>query len=687
MIQLELRTPAQWKKTLVRRMQRAREVRRQKESQWDMNERTIFSTNGLTSPYLTQQGLTPQVITGGAPDAEVPANMGVNYSFKNLRFLHAQLSANPPTVIPRAATSDPEDKRRARCADAVCRYALRQYGLQEIFDQCSLNTLLYGTGLIKHLWDPDLGELLGRRPNGTLITEGDFLIRNVSPWKILIDPDADTIKEIRWVMEEMDVPAEDAFLRWPKRRKTLEKIINEDGEALDTPGKGGGDVLYSYLHGSDNKRESIRVVEYWETGTPANGYLGVYACFLEDGTFLDAPQPSSHAFSAPLNRMERESKKRGRKVKQGPLKASLPFSFFTDIDVPSSPWGKSFVEYEAPLQEIANRMDTVMLENFQAHGVARLILPDGCEVAEGSITNSPYDIVKIKGDSPGGQKPSFMDPMPMPASGPQLRQQIKDGIDDMAGVNESMFGVQSRETAGFAMQYATNQGNMIRRRLFNKYVGITEGVYRNVLDMARMEWDLERSVQVLGREKAFEVLDMKGEDIDGGYDLVVEYGTSLSLDPMTRRDDILKLQPIFEKANISPRTIAGMLKLGEIDDVDDEIRKAEDRQREVFDEIVESDTYIPPEPMMDHEGMIAWAMSYFMSAEFKYLNPREKMLLRKHVTDRAALAAKEKGPATPPAGAQPGGLPPGPAGTATPPAPSTDPTGVTPPGAPALQPG
>ena len=43
-------------------------------------------------------------------------------------------------------------------------------------------------------------------------------------------------------------------------------------------------------------------------------------------------------------------------------------------------------------------------------------------------------------------------------------------------VNESMFGQSSRETAGFTMQYATNQGNVIRRRLFNKYVLLTEAV-------------------------------------------------------------------------------------------------------------------------------------------------------------------------------------------------------------------
>lgn len=61
---------------------------------------------------------------------------------------------------------------------------------------------------------------------------------------------------------------------------------------------------------------------------------------------------------------------------------------------------------------------------------------------------------------------------------------------------------------------------------------------------------------------------------------------------------------------------------------------------------------------MDHENMIAWALDWFMTAEFKYLSDMDKDLCKEHNRLRIELAAKEK---------QPGGLSgqpqaPGPAG-------------------------
>jgi len=52
-----------------------------------------------------------------------------------------------------------------------------------------------------------------------------------------------------------------------------------------------------------------------------------------------------------------------------------------------------------------------------------------------------WDIIKYSGNVP----PSYMEPMPMPNIIPQLQDRFKAGLDDMAGVNDSMFGQQKRE--------------------------------------------------------------------------------------------------------------------------------------------------------------------------------------------------------------------------------------------------
>jgi hypothetical protein len=221
-----------------------------------------------------------------------------------------------------------------------------------------------------------------------------------------------------------------------------------------------------------------------------------------------------------------------------------------------------------------------------------------------------------------------------------------------------MFGQMQRETSGFSLQYATNQGNLIRRRLFNKYVTFVENIYKAYLNLIRKHWDETHIIYVLGKEKAFEAISIKGADIDGGYDLVCEYGASLSLDPTTRREEILTMQPLFEKAGIPTKTILSLLKLNELEEVYDILQLSEERQREIFEEMISSGRYIAPEEMQEHKGMLDYCYYYVMTAEFKYLPPEKQALILQHIKAREQMAASStmpQAPGTP--GPVPQGLP------------------------------
>lgn len=304
------------------------------------------------------------------------------------------------------------------------------------------------------------------------------------------------------------------------------------------------------------------------------------------------------------------------------------------------------------------------IDNIRAHGISRMVLPEGSEVSDDSITDSTWDIVKLSGSVP----PHFVNPpSPMQDMSP-MRDRLQRNLDDTYGVNDTMFGQMQRETSGSALQYATNQGNMIRRRLFNKYVLLTESVYKTYLKLVRKHWDVGKVIQVVGREKIVEAVEIKGADIDGGFDMQVEYGASLSLDPQTRRQEIMTMQPLFEKANVPPRIQLQMMKLNELEGMYDIIQMAEDRQKEIFDIMLATGEYITPEKFQDHQNMIAYALQYFMTREFADLDPEFQEMCRQHVEDRRQVAAQEMQP--------PSGMPPGPAPAMQPAAPpATGPAG------------
>jgi hypothetical protein len=283
-------------------------------------------------------------------------------------------------------------------------------------------------------------------------------------------------------------------------------------------------------------------------------------------------------------------------------------------------------------------LDSAVLDSLMAHACYRLILPEGTEVAADSPSNSPWDVTKITGNQP----PYFMNPPSMPPDMSNYRALVKTGIDEMSGVNESMFGNQSREQAGSLMQYAVNQGSQIRRRLFNKYAKTVENIHKDFLDVVRDHWDTKRKISVLGKEKALETKDIDGMDVDGGFDIISEFGTSLALDPITRRQEILQLQPLFEAAGVPKRTTLRLMKLNELSEMYDEIDLAEDRQREYVERMLLEGVYIPPEPFEDHENMLIFLKRYVMQREFTVLKQEERDRVRKHLIERVKMSVEEK---------------------------------------------
>lgn len=642
-------TDQQAKKEIKERFQYAVTSRKYMEDRWQRNEVAIFSHTGTGAlPHLGSSIETfYQIGLPGIDNSD--ADINVSYAFKNLRFIHAQMSANPPSVVMRPNSSDPDDRRAADGADRVVRYAIRHYNMQERVDQASLQALTYGTGVAKLVWDSTRGEIVEyNEEENEVILEGDINVTIPHIWNIFIDPDAQCIDDIKWVIERIYIDFDEAVSRWPERRELLEKArIARDQEKSD-------DMTSSMIQ--NDRYNMVELLEYWETGLPSNGFLGRYALTTTSGDSLVPCRPSPNVFpvESSVNSLRRRKLQpdiyRDKREKL-PRKAQLPYHFLTDVDVPNKVWGKSFLDYIAHLQNNLNRIDTSYIDYIQANGRAKILVPAGTEITE--MDNTNWDVTKYE----GAQPPHFMEVPQLPSEMALVRQYLLNGINDVSGINESMLGVQSREQSGASMQYASNQGNMIRRRLFNKYVLFVEKLYKNLLRLVANHWDVERIIHVIGKEKALEAVEIKGMDIDGGYDVIGEYGVSLSLDPMTRREEIITLQPLLKEAGIQPRTVLKFLKLNELEGMYDQLQLAEDRQMEYFEEMIGTGKYIAPEMFQDHENMIAYAMQYFMTVEFKYLDPELQALCHQHIVERAGMPAKEKmilaGNQTPPPGAVP----------------------------------
>jgi hypothetical protein len=646
------------KQEILKRFKNASDVRRALEDQWIVNEQSVYSTSDSAVTSSINSSLESALQVGMASVDGGSSSVNINYTFKNLRFIHAQMSSNPPMIAVSPTTSDQEDRRRADAADRIIRWSLRHYSMQEKVDQLSLHALVYGTGIIKTTWDATKGDILSfDQETDELEMEGDISVTVPFIWNLFLDPDAKSWDEVKYVIERVYMDYEEAMSRWPGKQDELKAAKLDKG--ADTP-YNSNRQRSSQIR--DERYNSVELLEYWEIGLPTNGYLGRYCITTPNGDVIEPTRPNPFRFRtagavSEIESLDISDEEKEARLESLPEKAKLPFHILTDIDVPNVVWGRSFIQYTAAIQDNLNRLDSAVLDNIQAHGVARMVVPESSDVDD-ALSNSPWDVIKISGNQP----PYFVNAPQMMPEMSKSRVDYINGINDISGVNEAMFGQQSREQSGASMQYATNQGNMVRRRLFNKYTLVVESVYKSILSLVTKHWSTIRTINVLGEENAMEAVDVKGMDVDGGYDVRGEYGTTLSLDPISRREELLQLQPLFEKAGVPTRTTMKLLRLNELEGLFDTIKLAENRQKEIFDEMLANDIYIAPEELEDHENMINHALSWFMSSEFKYLSPEAKTMCKQHVKDRIKLAASEKSEAAPPpaAPAMPGmpGLPP-----------------------------
>lgn len=625
------------KKEILKRFANASEARKRFEDRWARNERIIYSTN----PAALNTGMSGALETDYLNSQGSEAEVNMAYTFKNFRFIHAQMSANPPSVAMKPTSSDQDDHRKADAADRIVRWSIRQYKMQERVDTQSLGTLLYGTGFVKTVWDSTRGDIVDFDDETDEIRlEGDIAVTIPFIWNMYLDPDAKSWDDVKYIFEKIYIDYEEACARWPGQQEILEKA------RINRKGKASRDGVTSNLE--DEHYNCVELLEYWEIGLPTNGQLGRYCITTLSGDVLDKCRPSPFRFRragavSGIENSDIPDAVKEAKIKRLPEQANLPYHILTDIDIPNVVWGRSFVEYAAQLQDNLNQLDSAQLDNVRAHSAARMVLNEQSELADESLSDNTWDIVKITGTTP----PYFVKPPELMPDMAASRAQHLQGINDLSGVNEAMFGQQSREQSGASMQYATNQGNMIRRRLFNKYVLDVESIYKSILNLVRKHWTVERCIHVLGKERALEAIDIKGADIDGGYDVIGEYGVTLSLDPVTRREEIISLQPMFEKAGIPMRTSLKMMKLNELEGMYDELELADSRQKEIFDAMISSKRYIDPKPFRDHTNMIAFAMRYFMSQEFESLPIELQQMCERHIQARAALAAQEKAGALP----------------------------------------
>lgn len=628
---------------ISKRLAAAVKARSKYEQEWLSNEATVFATrNG----YYGGAPGGYSMLASGSSAAEASEEVGdlyLNFVSRDVRYTHSLISSNPPVVAPKPLTNDPSDKRAAEVADNLVHYAVRAYGINEKKDLAALQTLVLGTSFMKSFWNPELGDPIDVDASGKITMQGDYDLQVCNTWDIYPDPEAKSWDAVRYVFQRHHFPLEQALYMFP-----------ESEGLLQSAGSDGG-VRSLFRQNQDANTDVVEVWEYWEKGSPINGFQGRHCWHLRDGKPLSKIIPSPHYYSRSFDAEEIDPET-GEPIQRSLKIATLPFIIWTDLDLPDTYWGMSLVSYTGEAQETLNKFVNQAVDIMRAVGTPKLIVHESAEIDEADLSNSPFDVLRIKG--PLGAVYKMDGGSPSPAM-MEYTQFFKQSIMELAGANESTYGQQSRETSAYAMQWASQQTQAMRRRLFIKYTSVVEQIYKDYLNTVREYWDTARTIKIISDDQAFSVIDIEGADIAGGWDIAVEYGTNLSLDPSIRREELLNLRAagVTQGAGISDRQLLKYLRLSNFSGMIDASEQAGKRQHEICLKMAADRVYIAPRKLQQHDLMLEWLNDYIMTSEFRDHDEEVKELIERHLEERTQMAGETAAAAAgPAAGGAPAGL-------------------------------
>lgn len=588
------------------------------EEQWRQNEEVMYNA---ALGRGSHGSVTIEDLEGSGEDENDVSvrDVAINYVFRDIKYMHALMSANPPTIKVIPNSVDAKDEDSAEAADLTSRWAREKYKLQEVHDNRNLKVLTKGTGYIRTVWDTTLGDILkfGKEdglPDNCLVMSGEIRVYSPSTWNVWIDPDAEDLEGVKGYFELVTMPMEEAIMRWPEYEDEL-KSAGEGNKGHNKKGFFG-----SRDSGKEHRgRNTVDIYIYTEKGMAINGKKGRYAAMLEhdDGCILE--------FGANDN-----------------PNAGLGLDILTDIDVEDQVYGKSIIEYLDRVQMVIQSLDANSLANIAAHNTIRMYVSNDSDINDEALSNSELDV--IRGEP--GHAPQFLPPPSLMPDAWRFRDQLHQGSREMSGINESMLGEASRETSSYTTQTHINQGNMARRRLFNKAAASTKNIYMMILSLIVENWTEKRQVKVLGDERAYQIKHLSGNDIDGGWDIIAEYGQNFSLDPNTARDQIMQLFPMFEKIpGFDYASLADAVRLNVMDNYVDQFRLAKRKQRRIFKEMIRAfkqlgtEAYIEPQKMENHEQMLAYCRIFVMTEEYDNLDEMLQGLIDKHIEAREKIIA------------------------------------------------
>lgn len=462
----------------------AKSARTNKQTQWYENLSFIFGRQWIdVMKGNPQTANTPFLRPQRSPYYRKQRTINRIRSFQ--RTEHSKfLQAIPDiTVVPSTAEND--DLRAALAGEQVWQSISDAQDLRTEFSNAAWWMTGVGTGIIKTWWDK-------YRKDEVSGDQGCVAYGSITPFHLYIpDLRERRIDDQPFVIQAMVKP-----LSWV-RQQFGDRAIGIDA----TTSSASAIIDESYLdlsNSNSDKPDSVIVKECWiKPGTTQLLPEGGVVVLVEDRVMMMTERfPYAHG--------------------------NYPYTIFSHIDT-STFYAESPIRDIIPLQKEYNEARTDISEASRRSGRPQILAPKG-SVVPSKITNEPGLVIEYL---PGGPAPQWAPPPPLPEYVVTIPDRVLADIEDIGGQHEVTKGsAPTGVTAGTALQYLGEQDSAYRTPQFMNIETGYKRIAKQTLELFVQYVDVPRAIKTVGRDQAYDMVQLAGADIKHGTDVRVERGSA-----------------------------------------------------------------------------------------------------------------------------------------------------------------
>lgn len=437
----------------------------------------------------------------GRGDTQIPRKI-LPRIFNHLHDITEQRVSKLSRIKPSFDTVPTNKEEKDRLVARLMKYALdamaRRVQIEFLFQEIERWTAVFGECYIGVEWNKNIGDRQGK---DTYERVGDVDVYLKAPWTVFPEPKRHW-GEVGWCFDiESIMHIEEARKRFNRPK------LQPDGKLN----------IFEFNADMEEKRSDEVVV--WRVICPPSEFLpeGNIRYLINDTIVDDIKEyPYSHF--------------------------EFPFERHTDLDVPGRLFPQSFYQQVKPIQNVYNKLTSLITRNILLVGHPHILMPKGAAKIE-SFGNTHTAI-----EYSGPTAPQIVTFNSVPAEAFQFRNEVKAEMGQVSGIQGVSRGAPPPGARAASMlrfyeeqeeQRASTQiikRNELIRRVYLKSGSVIADYYPTT--------SKKRLIRVVGKQNEYDIQAFDNEKFSTEYDVIIVNSTGFSESKSIRMEEIKTLKEI-----------------------------------------------------------------------------------------------------------------------------------------------